>query len=260
MANIMAHSSHSPSPMPGTPERDSSPTPFQSQANSITLPDNVLHLQEEMNEAKVHLLNIRALVDAHQQRIISEMKVAHYKNEIKTSEAIREVKAHYAAALSDAESAYGTAMRKVEAAHSAFTSEVEAKHATAIRKAEAASVVQALKLQQVHQETMHNVEDEALEVEKHACQSFLWACGVALQACPNEALGKLMYPIHLLTGNMSLTSLLMAASPLTIRLRDPIPSPCCPRRSATVTHSPRAKLQHLPGHEVEPDCPREPPL
>ena len=54
-------------------------------------------------------------------------------------------------------------------------------------------MAQALKIQQVHQETMWNLEDEALEVEKHAHQSFLWACGVALQACPNEALGKLMY-------------------------------------------------------------------
>ena len=87
--------------------------------------------------------------------------------------------------------------------------------------------LQALKLQQTHQETMQNLEDEALE--KHACQSFLWACGVALQACPSEALGKLMYPIHLLTGNMSLTSPLTATSPLIIKLQDPIPSHCCPR-------------------------------
>ena len=112
----------------------------------------------------------------------------------------------------DAEAAYATAMRKVETAHSTSTSEAEAAHATTVRKAEAASVAQAWKLQQTHQETMQNLEDEALEVEKHACQSFLWACGVALQACPNKALGKLMYPIHLLTGNMSLTGPLMATS------------------------------------------------
>ena len=64
---------------------------------------------------------------------------------------------------------------------------------------------------------MQTLEDEAIEEEKCACQSFLQACGAALQACPNEALGVLMYPIHLLTGNMSLTSLLMAAPQLTIR-------------------------------------------
>ena len=58
--------------------------------------------------------------------------------------------------------------------------------------------MQASKLQWQHQEAMQNLEEEALEVEKDACQSFLWACGVALQACPNEALAKLMYPLHLL--------------------------------------------------------------
>ena len=93
MADIMAHSSHSPTPTLGTPERDSSPTPFQLQlqVNSITPPDNVLHLQEEMNEAMVHLLTVRTSVDTHQQRIISEMEVTHCQNEIKTSEAIRKV-------------------------------------------------------------------------------------------------------------------------------------------------------------------------
>ena len=251
----MAHSSHSPTPTPGTPERDSSPTPFQSQVNSITLPDNVLHLQEEMNDAMVHLLTIRASIDAHWQRIMSEMAVAHCQIEIKTSKAIREVKASYVAALGNPETAYVNTMRKVETAHSTSTSEAETACATAVRKAEDASAVQALKLQQTHQETMWNLENEALEVEKHACQSFLWACGIAIQACPNEALGKLMYPIHLLTGNMSLTSHLMATSPLIIKSRDPIPSSCHPWRSATATHSARDKQQHSPRCEVEPDHP-----
>ena len=121
-----------------------------------------------------------------------------------------------------------TAVRKAETAHSTSTSEVEAACTTTVRKAEAASVAQASKLQQTHQETMQNLKDEALEVEKHPCQSFLQACGVALQACPNEALGKLMYPIHLLTGNMSLTGPLMATSPLIIRWQDPICSPATP--------------------------------
>ena len=52
-----------------------------------------------------------------------EMEVPHCQNEIKTYETIREVKAHYMAALSNAESAYGTAMRKAEANSSASTSE-----------------------------------------------------------------------------------------------------------------------------------------
>ena len=257
MANIMPHSSHSPTPMPGSPERDSSPTPFQLQVNSITLPDDVLHLQEKMNDAMVHLFTVRASIDTHWWRIMSETEVTHCQNEIKTSEAIREVKASYVATLGDTEATNTTAMRKTETTHSTSTSEVEAAHITTVRKAEAASAVQASKLQQTHQETTQNLEDEALEVEKCACQSFLQACGAALQACPNEALGKLMYPIHLLTGNMSLTGPLMATSPLIIKLWDPIPSPCHPRRSATATHSLRAKWQHLPGHEVEPGHPRD---
>ena len=77
-----------------------------------------------------------------------------------------------------------------------------------------------------------------------------------------------MYPIHLLTGNMSLTGLLTATPQLTIRSRDPISSPSHPRRPATTTHSTWTKWQHLPGHEVELDpsgdtepvsCPRELP-
>ena len=253
MADIMAHSSCSSSPILGTPERDGSPSPFQLQANSTTLPDNVLHLQEEMNDAMVHLLTLKASIDAHQQKLISETEIAHHQNETKTSEAIKEIKAHYVATLSDAEATYVAAVREAEAAHSASTREVEVIHTTAVRKAEAASVAQTSKLQQVHQETIQTMEDEAIEEEKCAHQSFLWGCGVVLQACPNEALGVLMYPIHLLTGNMSLTSLLRAALPLTIRLRDPIPSSSCPRSPATTTHSTGTKQQHLPGWEVELD-------
>ena len=142
-ANVTAHSSHSPSPMLGIPERDTSPTPIQSQANSIYLLDNVLHLQEEMNDVTVHLLTARALIDTHCWSIISEAKVSHCQNEINLAETIREVKAKYTAMIGDAESAYATPMRKAEAAHSASTSEVEVIHATGVRKTKAASAVQA---------------------------------------------------------------------------------------------------------------------
>ena len=100
---------------------------------------------------------------------------------------------------------------------------------------------------------MQTLEDEAIKEEKCACQSFLQACEVALQACPKEALGVLMYPIHSLTGNMSLKSLLMATLQLTIRSRDPMPTPSFPRRTATSTQFTRAKWQHLPEQEVELD-------
>ena len=60
MVNITAHSNHSPSPTLGTQERNSTPNPPELQANSITLPDNVLHLQEEMDDAMVYLFAFRA--------------------------------------------------------------------------------------------------------------------------------------------------------------------------------------------------------
>ena len=230
-ANVMAHSSPSPSPISGTPEGNSSPFPLQLQANSITLPDDVLHLQEVMNDATVHLLTLKASVDAHWQKLTSETEITHHQNESKTSKAIKEIKACYAAALSGAKATYVAAIREAEATHSAFAREAEVIHTTAVRKVEAASVVQTFKLQQDHQETMQTLEDEAIKEEKHACQSFLQVCGVALQACPNEALGVLMYPIHLVTGNMSLTDLLMVAPQLTISLKDPIPSPSPPQEA-----------------------------
>ena len=108
------------------------------------------------------------------------------------------------------------AMREAEATHSASTREAEATCATTVRETEAARAAQTSKLKQAHLETMQILEDKALEEERHSCQSFL-------QACPNKALGILMYPIHLLAGNMSLTCLLTAAVQLTIGSRDPIP-------------------------------------
>ena len=131
---------------------------------------------------------------------------------------------------------------------------MESAHMKAVREAEATSVAQASKLPQVHQETMQTLEEEAIKEKECAHQSFLWACGTALQACPTEDLGILMYPIHLLMGNMSLTGLLMAAPWVTISSRDPIPSSSCSKRPTTATHSTGAKQQHLPAHEADPDC------
>ena len=148
MADIMAHSSHSPSPIPGTPDRSSSPTPLQLQANSITLPDDVLHLEEEMNDTILHLLTLKASIDTHQWKLISETGITHCQNESKTSKAIKEIKACYVTALGEA--THAAAIREAEAAHSASAREAEVIHATALRKAEAASVVLTSKLQQDH--------------------------------------------------------------------------------------------------------------
>ena len=146
MVDITAHSSHSPSPTLGTPERNTTPYPPELQAHSITLPDNVLHLQEEINDAMVHLLTFRASVDAHWQRLISESEITHCQNETKASKAINVVEAHYTAVLCNTEAIYTAAMREVKATHSASTREVEAAHATAVREAEAARTAQTSKL------------------------------------------------------------------------------------------------------------------
>ena len=104
---------------------------------------------------------------------------------------------------------------------------------------------------------MQALEDKGLKEERHSCQSFLLACEAALKACPNKALGILMYPIHILTGNMSLTSLLTAAPQLPIILRDPISSPSHPRRPATATHPTGNNWHHLPRCEAELDHSRD---
>ena len=83
MADITAHSSNYLSH--NTPVRDTSPTPLPLPAHSINLLDIVLHLQEEMNEALVHLLSARVTMEMCTQQIISETEVGHCQNEIDTS-------------------------------------------------------------------------------------------------------------------------------------------------------------------------------
>ena len=114
----------------------------------------------------------------------------------------------------------------------------------------------ASKVQWQHQEAMQNLEEEALEVEKCAHQSFLWASGVALQGCPNKALAKLMYPLHLLMGSPSLPGSLTAT--WTTRLKNPVTSPHHHSRCTAPVPFPRAKQHQSPEQEAEADCPREP--
>ena len=94
-----------------------------------------------MNDCIVHLLTLKASIDACWQKLISETEIAHCQNESKTSEAIKEIKAHSVAALSNAEATHVAAISEAEAANSASTREAEVICTTAVRKAEAASVV-----------------------------------------------------------------------------------------------------------------------
>ena len=99
------YNSFQPLPFPHTrySREEQHPNPPELQAHSITMPDNVLHLQEEMNDAMVHILTFRDSVDAHWQRLISEPEISHYQNETKASKVINGVEAHYAVALHDTE-------------------------------------------------------------------------------------------------------------------------------------------------------------
>ena len=157
----------------------------------------------------------------------------------------------------DAEATYGTAIRKVEAIHLASTSKAEVIWATGFRKAKAANAAWASKLQQHHQEAMQNLKEDALEEEIHTQQSFLQACGAALQACPNDTLAKLMYPLHLLIGSPSLPGPLMVTSPLTARLRNPVTSPHYPSRLTAMVPSPRPKWHWSPEWEAEAEHPKK---
>ena len=121
MADVTAHSSCSSSPTLGTLERNSTPNPPELQTNSSTLPDDVLHLQGEMNNAMVHLLTFRASVDSHQQRLISESETAHCQNETEALEAITGVEACYMVAHHNTKAVYAAAMREAEATHLAST-------------------------------------------------------------------------------------------------------------------------------------------
>ena len=60
-----------------------------------------------------------------------------------SGEAIREIKAQYAAVIGDAKNAYGTTIRKAEAICLASTNKVEVTWPTSIRKAKAANAVKS---------------------------------------------------------------------------------------------------------------------
>ena len=100
--------------------------------------------------------------------------------------------------------------------------EAKAHCAAMIREAEAASVDHIHTLQQSLGESMQDLEYEAIEKEEWDCQSFLEACTAALQACPLKAHGVLMYPLQLLTWNMSLSTLLMTTPQPATAIRKPM--------------------------------------
>ena len=139
MANDMAHTRCSPSlsPTPGSHEVISVPSASPSQAslraNSITLLNKVLHLQEEMSNGMSCLLTTWASLDGHQQRLISDTETTFHQNKAKASEAIKEVKDHCVASICEAKALSAVAIRNAETTHSISIMEVEGAHMTAAR-------------------------------------------------------------------------------------------------------------------------------
>ena len=132
------------------------------------------------------LLMTRLSLDACQSKQVSDFQVAPCQNQDVATETIREAKAHCMVTVREGES-----------------------HCVAeMRETESYSMAQAHSIQQFHLEGMQHLKTDTLEEEGRDHLFFLSTCGVALQACPPNALGILMYPLHLLTGNMSLATLL----------------------------------------------------
>ena len=213
-----------------------------------------------MNDAMSHILTLQASLDAWQQRLISDIETALHQNKAKAAKAIKIAKACYVGTIHKAKAMYVMVIREVKTSCSTSIMEAEGGCSTAIRDVEATCVACALNLQQAHREAIGTLENEVIKEEGWAHQSFLWACGVALWACPTESLGTLMYPIQLLTGNMSFTGLLMAMSQQTMSPRGPIPLPSCSTRPTMVAHSAGTKWPHSsPGHDTGLDISRDEP-
>ena len=83
--------------VPETPKAASIPTTPVSKTSTGddigTLPDEVLHLQGEMNVAMGWLLMSRASMDAHHRKQVLDTEAIFHKSEAQTTEAIWEVKA-----------------------------------------------------------------------------------------------------------------------------------------------------------------------
>ena len=77
------------------------------------LPEEVILLQEEINRAIRWLLMTRASLDAHQWKQVSDFEMALYWNMAKTTEAIKEAKAHCGATIQEAEACYTADGRNV---------------------------------------------------------------------------------------------------------------------------------------------------
>ena len=66
----------------------------------------------------------------------------------------------------------------------------------------------AYTLQQVHQESVLEVEHQMMAKERWVCQAFMEAFGVAIEACLPKNWGALLYSLQLLTSDVLLAAIL----------------------------------------------------
>ena len=97
---------------------------------------------------------------------------------------------------------------------------------------------------QSHADDKQCLEMEAMEEEGRDHLSFVATCGVALQVCPPEAHGVLMYPLQLFMGNMSLTTLLAIHPPVSTTREESTLVICNPSTPAAPTPSLGTKQWH----------------
>ena len=180
-----------------TPQSETHP-----RADLGALSEEVLQKQGEMNVAIGQLLKTRASMDSHQRRLVSH-----------TQTVIKEAKALYVAMIPYA----------------------EAKCAATIWEVETTCADHTHTLQWSLDESMQDLECKAIEKEGWDCLSFLEAHGVALQACPTEVQGVLVYPLQLLMGNVSLATLLATTTILATLIGRPTPETSPPTVVETPT-------------------------
>ena len=104
--------------------------------------------------------------------------------------------------------------------------------------------------------------EEALEAEKTGPAIFSSGLqdGTAPSMCPNEAIAMLMYPLHLLMGGPSSSSLLTMASTIMARVANPVllTQPSWQDHHHHVHPPLRQNATSAPEHETGGDCPWEP--
>ena len=182
-----------------------------------------------------HLLTTRASVDVSHRKQVLDLKTTFHQNEAQTTKAIKEARAHCMTMIRDAETMCAAAIREAETTFSECT------HI----------------LQQSHGECIGKMERETIEEEGRDHQTFLTACGVALQVCPPEAHGILMYPLQLLMGNMSLAALLAISPQPSTTMGEP--APATPHPTALAVPTPKWQCHSSRDEATGPATPTEEP-